>query len=204
MKMRCYRFYRIPTEEERDYIEKHNDKVHVEDKYVLYAITNDKNIAKEFRNTRNMNRLYECSSKVSKEEYRIFANRNRSTVLDYYELITVVHKYERKQKTVKVNILMTMAEYQFVMDAVEDTDIIFGEADFCSPYMKVANPAFFNRKILRMMDYLAYKQLYYMYRSGTYNDEIDYDGGDDPDYDLPIMTIDEVEVFLTQFSEFLI
>lgn len=204
MKMRCYRFYRIPTEEERDYIEKHNDIVHVEDKYVLYAITNDKNIAKEFRNTRNMKRLYECSSKVSKEEYRIFANRNRSTVLDYYELITVVHKYEKKQKTVKVNILMTMAEYQFVMDAVEDTDIIFGEADFCSPYMRVANPAFFNRKILRMMDYLAYKQLYYMYRSGTYNDEIDYDGGDDPDYDLPIMTIDEVEVFLTQFSEFLI
>ncbi len=202
--MRCYRFYRIPTEEERDYIEKHNDKVHVEDKYVLYAITNDKNIAKEFRKTRNMKRLYECSSKVSKEEYRIFANRNRSTVLDYYELITVVHKYEKKQKTVKVNILMTMAEYQFVMDAVEDTDIIFGEADFCSPYMRVANPAFFNRKILRMMDYLAYKQLYYMYRSGTYNDEIDYDGGDDPDYDLPILTIDEVEVFLTQFSEFLI
>lgn len=204
MKMRCYRFYRIPTEEERDYIEKHNDKVHVEDKYVLYAITNDKNIAKEFRNTRNMKRLYECSSKVSKEEYRIFANRNRSTVLDYYELITVVNKYDKKQKTVKVNILMTMAEYQFVMDAVEDTDIIFGEADFCAPYMRVANPAFFNRKILRMMDYLAYKQLYYMYRSGTYNDEIDYDGGDDPDYDLPIMTIDEVEVFLTQFSEFLI
>ena len=203
MKMRCYRFYRIPTEEERDYIEKHNDKVHVEDKYVLYAITNDKNIAKEFRNTRNMKRLYECSSKVSKEEYRIFANRNRSTVLDYYELITVVNKYEKKQKTVKVNVLMTMSEYQFVIDSVEDTGIIFGEADFCAPYMRVANPAFFNTKILRMMDYLAYKQLYYMYRSGQYIDEIDYDGGDDPDYDLPIMTIDEVEVFITQFSDLL-
>ena len=42
-----------------------------------------------------------------------------------------------------------------------------------------------------------------MYRSGRYIDEIDYDDGDDPDYDLPIMTIDELEVFITRFSDLL-
>jgi len=203
MKMHCYRFYRIPTEEETDYIEKHNKKVHVEDKYVLYAVTNDKKMAKEFRNTRDMKRFYECSSKVSKEEYRIFANRNRSTVLEYYELLTVIHKYEKNQKTVKANVLMTMSEYQFVSDAIEDTGVLFGESDFCAPEMMVANPSFFNSKIRRMMDFLAYKQLYYLYRSGIYNDEIDYENGDDPDYDMPLMTVDEMEVFVTRFSELL-
>lgn len=203
-KMRCYRFYKVPTEEEAHYIDtRTNGEPHIEDKYVLYATTNSKKIAKEFRNMRNMKRFYEvCSDDITKEEYKVFANRNRSTVLEEHDLLTVKNKYEKNQEIIRIPMIITMAEYQFIYDVTDDTGAIFDENEWYAPAMSVANPVFFDNKCRRALDFLGYSQQYYLYRAQYYDDRNVYsETGDDIDYNMPLYTIDEFEIFLAEYGD---
>lgn len=201
--MRCYRYYKIPTDVEENYIEsKMGDESHIEDRYVLYAITNDKETAKQFKLTRNMKRFIEVKSKMEPEEYRLFANRNRSTVLQEHELLTVKNKYDDNQEVYYISMIMTMNEIQYIVDVVDDSGILYGETELLDPVMTFANPIFYNNKCRRALSDLGFTQLYYLYRSIAYNDpNVLAEMGEDPEYDIPSFTLDEFAVFMTGFSD---
>ena len=61
--MKVYKFFRIPDDNEKDNID-------LEQKYTLYAITNNKDYAQLFKDTRNMKKfLCKTHKNVTKEEY---------------------------------------------------------------------------------------------------------------------------------------
>ena len=72
--MKVYRFYKRPE----------YDSLYHE--YRLYALTNKKEYAKMFRETRNMNIFAEKSSKVSKDEWKsIIDDSEKQKINDYDE-----------------------------------------------------------------------------------------------------------------------
>ena len=111
--MRVYEFFRIPDCSEND------KKVSIEERYTLYAITNNKEYAERFQQERDMSQfIMNVHKHVSKEEYRDLCNEERSSVLEEHELATVLSK-ERSSKNLKyVKILMTYWEWQLTKEPI--------------------------------------------------------------------------------------
>jgi hypothetical protein len=91
--MKLYKFFKIPEKNERD-------DTDIEDKYVLYAITNNKKLAKRFKKERNMNKfIIKVHEDITKEEYSEICNssNNRSAVLELHDLLTVLDDNHTKE-----------------------------------------------------------------------------------------------------------
>jgi len=201
--MTIYRFYL-----------KTKNKGHTE--YGLYAITNKKKIAKEFRETRNMKRFIEKSSDdMDKDEWIEIANDNRGMVLDHYELETRGYDENDKPKVKKIKILMTLVEYQNATD--EEEFMTYLSAFFEStPFYLIFKENMVDA--LRWTEYVASQRFYSMDEyeimellkyitdsSNTYNFEFEEESVtyDDGDYAAPEIRLDEFGRFLDMYYKYL-
>lgn len=75
--MKLYKFYKKPS---KDALETSYD-LSIEDKYPLYAFTNDKKIRDIFYEDRNIKKFIEIKTKITKDEYVDFVNRNNGCLL---------------------------------------------------------------------------------------------------------------------------
>lgn len=183
--MKIYKFFKIPDENEKDDID-------IERKYILYAITNNKEIAKRFKKDRNMEKfIYKTHSGITKEEYADMCNENRSSVLEYHKLRTVFDDYHTKSNSKEVTVLMTNWEYQLV----EDVDTIMAN----DIWRNLPYPLIFNKKYLNALNTLEYINMYKIINIDILPFEIiekidEYFNNDD--YSAPNIIYDELSVFI--------
>ena len=76
--MKVYKFFKIPDENDRK-------NAHIEERYPLYAITNDKELAKRFKHDRNMKKfIYKKHTQVTREEYIEMCSKPQIKTQDCY------------------------------------------------------------------------------------------------------------------------
>ena len=109
--MRVWRFYLITNKNEK---RKDLSANTMREKYPLYAITEYKDRAMDFIESRDMNQFIMKTSKgVDPEEWTKFKNKHRGSVLEYHKLKTRGKRDKETGKATikKVEVLMTYAEY---------------------------------------------------------------------------------------------
>ena len=184
--MKLYKFFKIPEENEKD-------NVDIEQKYVLYAITNDKDMADRFKKDRNMKKfIFKCHTDITREEYQDICNSSetRSAVLEYHELVTIFDDKHTKKNSVSAKVLMTNWEYQFV----KDMDVVHEEMWEYMPY-----PMIFKKKYNRSLEILEYISYYKLFAINRIPFELLVkinEDSDDDDYSAPGIIHDEVAVFI--------
>ena len=200
--MRIHKFYR-KSKYPNDEIKK---KKSIEERYVLYAITNQDELAKRFKKERNMKEfVYICDKGMDKEEYAAIANSERGSVLDLYELNTVTKGAPVSENASLVEVLMTYTEHQIISDyqlEIDDEELWL----HC-----MMNPFVLTRKYIDALNILQYIP-YYKIMVGLETreegepkmkrelqlmlDEIYAD-----DYDAPTLFIDQLAAFVCVFHD---
>lgn len=153
--MKIYRFFKKPTGN----IAK-NQKLALNEKYALYAITPEKKLAKKFRQTRNMDVFIENDTSLSKDESDEYFRRNRERILDLLEFETYIDK-TGVPKFAKV--LMTESEFNFVSEYT-DTGSILGLVNNFIPVQ------IFKHEIQEMFDILYYQKAAAFVGASEYSD----------------------------------
>ena len=116
--MKVWRFYKKPTK-----VNEIPETISEEEKFPLYAITNDKKLAKEFMKTRDMSIFtVKKDTEVGKSEYAEIVSKNRSALLVVNNLITSKDKYTNKQEVYEVPVVMTTFEKITVNEPVLTID----------------------------------------------------------------------------------
>lgn len=189
--MKLYKFFKIPEENEKD-------DVDLEYKYVLYAITNNKETAERFKKDRNMKKfIIKIHDDISKEEYADICNdpETRSSVLEYHELLTIFDDNHTRKNSKKSKVLMTNWEFQIVkdMDALDEYMWSF------MPY-----PLIFGKKYVKALDILEYINFYKIFSVEKLPinllEKINNAVCDD-DYSAPNMVYDEVAIFINTIRD---
>ena len=184
--MKVWRFYKKPTK-----VNEIPETISEEEKFPLYAITNDKKLAKEFMKTRDMSIFtVKKDTEVGKSEYAEIVSKNRSALLVVNNLITSKDKYTNKQVVYEVPVVMTTFEKITVNEPVLTID---DEQSWMSP--TTPSPYIFNNKILKALKLLDYEQKFRIFN-------LDYSNiSADEVYDTPSYYVDTVEFFVDTFGE---
>ena len=183
--MKVWRFYKKPTKGDEI-----PEGISEEDKFPLYAITNDKKLAKEFMRTRNMDIfMVKKNTEVSKSEYADLANKYRSAVLIKKDLLTSKDKYTDKQEVYEIPVVMTVFEKITVEEPVLPID------DEQTWMTLMPSPYIFNNKILKALKLLDYEQKYRIFKL-----DFSHVSGDEA-YETPSYYVDTVEFFVETFGE---
>ena len=194
--MKVYRWYSKISDEAR---EVSRDLLALSDMYPLYALTDDKKLAKQFRAMRDMSKFFECVSKMTKEEYAEFANKNRDKVLEKIE-------YEHFKKrhpdgTVEMEpviIISTRYEYE-IMDSAKESTLCPDETGM--EYFQ--HPELFKDEYLDALNKLEYLKCWAVFARADQLENIhpvlDDLGVDD--YAAPSFLYDEFEIFFKVFGD---
>ena len=189
-----YRFYSKPDKE----ILLNAEDLSLNDKYPLYAVTNNKEIAKDFQEKRNMNKFIMCKSEMDKQEMVQFINSNSGCLLEYRPFLHFKQRY-RSDKKVKradqVKILCTWNEKETVQACLDDQ---YGESE--GPTYNVF-PFIFKSKYvyaLRKLEYVSFWKLFG--RPEIFGSFIPQDDLDDMDYSAPDVSYDELMTFINLFG----
>lgn len=139
----------------------------------LYALTNDKTLAKEFESLRDMNKFTRKKVEMEKDEYKSFANAHREAVLQPTQLLTKKpfeempehHNVSLSAFTDKYIMVTTFLEEQSLVEAREDfythlRDILYS---FELGTDKLFHPGIFDKKLLTYMKLLQYNEFYFCY-----------------------------------------
>ena len=178
--MKIWRFYLKP---------KKNDS---NERYNLYAITNNKKYANYFMNTRNMDRFFVKCTKEDKETYSNFANDNRSNVLDEFELVCRHIGNDKLLCHKRIKVVITFYEYQCV-NGDEFQCEITSSPDW---WIRAGDYKKFNNKLknaLRILEYINSYKIYSM-PFGSLDEE-------DDDYSAPDIWIDELGALISLFGD---
>lgn len=187
MSVTLYRFYKKPDDnnEEEDNIQ----GLTLEDRYPLYALTNEKSIAKKFMHERNMKKFILRKDKISSKEYKEYANSdsNRRAVLTFHKLTTVMNKYEPDQVLKEVLVLMTENEYVYT------TNCQFGIDDegWWVDVISLINIEVLKPKIYKSLKALSFISFYQMYAGLDIDDEDAFTS----------MIHDELAIFVSLFGD---
>lgn len=188
--MKCYKFYKVPPENESD-ISKKN---HISDRYVLYGITNNKELAKLFMKQRNMKRFILMKDHMEKEEYASFVNRNRSCLLQEYPLTTVINKYTKKEKIININIVLSYDEELMIMEDPLIPCMYNDDNYWTSMATIITQPDIFKKKYQKALKFIDYSfnwrvmVPFYVLGDTNFDDE------------APNISYDEVELLIYTFS----
>ena len=184
--MKVWRFYKKPTK-----VNEIPETISEEEKFPLYAITNDKKLAKEFMKTRDMSIFtVKKDTEVDKSEYAEIVSKNRSALLVVNNLITSKDKYTNNQEVYEVPVVMTTFEKITINEPVLAID---DEQSWMSP--TTPSPYILNNKILKALKLLDYEQKFRIFNldySNVSTDEV---------YDTPSYYVDTVEFFVDTFGE---
>lgn len=186
--MKVYKFFKIP-----DKNEKHD--IDIERKYVLYAITNNKEYAERFKDDRNMKKfICKTHKNITKEEYADMCNEDRSAVLEYRTLITIFDNHTRNN-IVEKKVLMTYWEAQLLDEpnSALDDDGLWRSM----PYPLIFKSKY--RDCLNILQYITfYKLMTAEYLPYTLAEELSNYGDD---YSGPSISYDEVALFINIIRE---
>ena len=183
IKIKVWKFYLKP-----------NDEL-AHQKIYLYALTNKKELAKQFMKERNMDRFIIKTDKGDKEDVLKFMrdNNNRGAILDIKEIYTKSTNGMSLIISTEVPVLLTQNEYE----VIKDTDIDYQMNWVCMPNYKM-----FNKKIRDALRYLEYNNLYDFnkYVSCEYT-PYNPSAPDMPEYASPDLSIDELGIFLRTYRD---
>ena len=187
--MKVYKFFKIPDDDDsREY--------ELEDKYVLYAITNNKKYAERFKEDRNMKRfIYKVYDDVSKEEYADICNNdnNRGAVLEVHKLTTIFNNHTRANRVEK-EVLMTNWEKQIVN---EPSTLLDDER----AWQMMPFPLIFKSKYRKMLEVLQYITFYKLMTADFISPNLMEKISEiDDDYSAPSIEFDEVAIFIDQIQ----
>lgn len=192
--MKIYKFYHKPS--------KHADdrRKPIGERYVLYALTNKKKLAKLFKKQRDMSKFLLKVDSVDFDEWTELANGNNGTVLSIYPLTTCNGKIRTVENRIDVDMLMTLNEKSILddgSDILELSDEMF--------WASMPIPLVFDKKYQEVFDVFQYMVLYKLYRSldVPYNWREKMFGIIDDDYEGPQFEIDELKKFITVFIDVL-
>lgn len=177
--MKVWRFY---------YAQKREDNGEMD--YQLYAITNKKEYAKEFKKTRNMNKFIVNDSKLDFDDWKEFANQNRGAVLDIMAFNTKCEMKNGFYGLKPVMVLCTLDEYQTCSE--EDVQICIFEEEF---FRDIPNYKIFDKRLLHALETIQYTYTYDMFTSWGHP----VDDGEEPT--APELRIDEFSVFVNTYGE---
>lgn len=163
----------------------------------LYAITNHKDLLKEFFRVRDKRKFRIEKLSMDKDEYADLANENRDYVISKYWFSTNIID-EGDISTVKeVQLVATMLEYQYCDDETFiETSGIFNENWWYSFDINVELYRAFNSEIRNALDVLQFPQIYKLI-TATLSDS-------DVDYPTPNLEVDMVSVFIFTFHDILL
>lgn len=150
----------------------------------LYAITTNKDHARAFERSRDMDIFIKKVFKGAKEDCIDYINRHRGYLLDYYEIST----YDNSGREQRLLVLMSDVEFELI--DFENTHLrVIDE-------IEIFNPTIFKDKYLRDLLVLGYATIAVCKISGDVSRIKKFmDNGDIS------MTIDELNYFVHLFSD---
>ena len=152
----------------------------------LYALTNNKKLAKRFMKERDMNKFHLKKMTITEEEWDDMSKIEGDHILDLRYLTTRQYKGDDLPLTqFDILVLCTMYEYQ-----ESDSDFVQlweTSEDFWS---LCPNPRIFNKKIQKALSILQYKAWF---------DIVNVTSNAPIEYDAPNTTVDEFGVFVSLF-----
>lgn len=193
IEMKIYRFYLI--KDKKYPFENCNDIL--DNRIELYAITNSKSKAKEFREQRDMNKFIEKSSKCEMDEWISFSDENRGNVLRYIELDTSDVSESGLIYTMTMKVLATDYEYTSIDQDASIVEINDESFWLCN----APNPLMFKNKIIKLFKSIDYYQMFMLYNYALLEDsqctpmDIEYYENIAPD-----VILDEYGLFITYFG----
>lgn len=198
--MKIWKWYRNLSEEE---FEAARDDA-IEDKYPLYAFTDDKEIRDLWRKMRDKDKFIEIKSSISKEDYVVYTNNNRGALLEFHEYSKFMgYDKDPEDRFVSVKILSTWSEKENVQSMLEST------FDRNSPACTVEYPfppmAFIDKyfKALYTLQFVAHWKVYGVETVPEYQEEMLSEMGVELDYSYPDVEFDEFSAFVLLYSEYL-
>lgn len=183
--MRVWKFFKKPKSGEEV-----PNSVTIEDQYPLYALTNDENLANEFRSIHNMSRFIEKVEKgVTKEEYARLGNTFRSSVISTERLVT----WSKDWNKIYIELPLTMLE-ETVLD---------------EPYIKTINdenfwqeipihPGLFVKKYQEALKRIGFIDMYCLINLDVQMESIMISDYGSPDY-----PVDELNLYIDTFRDIL-
>ena len=193
---KVYRWYKRIVDETLYESSKH---LLLEDRYPLYAITTDKKMRAQFNRERNPEHFIEIKSKMTKEEFQDYGNKNRGNILDYIEYQTFDHREGRKVIMRPVKVLSTRNEYDLMEcygEGLTDTDQPQGMQFFDAPWI-------LKTEFLNALNVLKYFKFWALNRPDEVKKVPDsmkkYDI--EADYSAPNFHIDEYKLYVELFWE---
>lgn len=197
--MKIWKWYKNLTKEEFEAA--HHLKT--EEKYPLYAFTNNKKFRDLFRKMRRDDMFIEMKSDVEEHEYVEFANSHRGNMLEMHPFEKIIRRDGTTAETEQVKLLTTWYEKEYVQSSIE----AFG--DQCSGFMGQDFPfspiAFLDKYFyaLYRIQYVDFWKLYAQDNITKREEEIITDLGIDIDYSYPEITFDEFAVFVFLFGGYM-
>ena len=169
----------------------------IQDRYPLYAFTNNKKYRNGFRSMRKPENFIEIQSEVTKEEYVNFCNSRNKQMLNMYSY-THFPKGKIYGKEKEVKILSTGDEYDTTAACLEDvfnTDSMQGlmKYDF--------NPFILKDKYINLLHKMQYIDLWKMYTHEKINHKILEELGYDSDYSYPDLRYNEFMGFIGLYGD---
>lgn len=158
----------------------------------IYAITNQKELAKQFMEERNMNKFKIKKYEDDHETWKELARECGDAILDIHYLQTKKKTRNNTYSVEQVPILCTMYEYQTV-------DADFAQLDITTEgfWQQMPGIDMYTNKLIKSLNVLEYQnfhKLFAPYAALPFND-------DDPDYSAPNFDIDEVGILISTFSK---
>lgn len=194
--MKLYKFYKNPSD---DVLENARD-LSIQDKYPLYAFTNDKKLAKKFMQTRNMKKFIKRVSDIDKNEYVEFANNNRGQMLETYAYDRFVSytsdPSERRME--KIQILTTWEEREMTSVSADD-----GVNDLTEYVNYNFLPFIFQKKYLNALDTLEFITHWkYLGVPEKYSEFITPDENEKyMDFSSPNISVDEFALYILLYGD---
>lgn len=198
--MYIHKFYKKPSD---DY---NLDDINIEDRYPLYAFTDDKKMCNKFMKERNMDLFIYIKSEATKELYVNFANKYSGSKLDEYEYYYKDPRYiSKKEKRsadewLVAKIVSTWTERAMISDI---TEIGLSEGEGGMDYR--GNPFILKKKYFNALRKLQYVDLWKVYTNmkedAIYTvNRLGLDEETELDYSTPDISYDELELFLFQYG----
>ena len=163
-------------------------------KYELYAITKDKDILEEFKQTRNMDNFIIKKGNFEKAEYVEFVNDNRGLVLSRQKLAT--KGISDDGKYIKKTIEVVMTEFEYQNSDTEYVEFIFSDNNWWD-YFHEKDLIQFKPKLKLALDKLFFfdhQKIFDEHRMPFLED----------DYSAPDYEIDQFEFFIMNYKELFI
>lgn len=177
--MKVWRFYYAQKREDNDRMD-----------YQLYAVTNKKEYAKEFKQTRNMDKFVINESKLDFDEWKEFANDNRGSVLDIMTFMTRRELPNGFYGTKPISVLCTLDEYQNCSE--EDVQIEIYQEEF---FRDIPHYSIFKKKTIEALKTLQYTYTYDLFKQSGHP----LDDGEE--LTAPELKIDEFSVFVNTYRD---